>query len=191
MPSASEHDSYEGGADVTRVESVPALSWFGRIRTVRDPELRVQSPRGKVRGKRGYYRALRRDAAAFNVKLRGPFDYMHWHVDWLGLGNSRWRARREHLQALFTTFARLIEETAAWTGPYQVWLQIDTRDGSQDAVYLHTPNDHSAFPNPFDQVMWDAPIPERLREFVTDPAWQFGRYEELWTHFVIRIRSAT
>jgi hypothetical protein len=44
------------------------------------------------------------------------------------------------------------------------------------------------FPNPFAGVTWDAEIPERLRELVTDPSWQFGRTDDHWTHFIVRPR---
>jgi hypothetical protein len=72
-----------------------------------------------------------------------------------------------------------------------VWLLVDAADSSQDAVYLHTPNPNAAnFPNPFAGTAWDAEVPERLREFLTDPSWQFGRIEDRWTHFIVRPRPA-
>ena len=170
-----------------------APSWFGpiRVRVSEDPDFNQLRPQGKVRGRRRRYRALHRDAARFEISPEGWYDYMHWHVDWDGLGNVRWRERREHLAALFTMFRRLLAETAGWNTPHQVWLQIDAFDGSQDAVYLHTPNpNRDNFPNAFEGTTWDAEIPERLRPFVTDPAWQFGRVDDLWTHFVVRVRDA-
>jgi hypothetical protein len=171
--------------------SITVPTWFGPARIIPDPELGPLRPRRKVRGQRGYYRALARDAAAFQVPRTGWFDYMHWHADWEGLGNLTWRARRAHLAALFTMFRRLVAQTRAWPEPHQVWLQIDAIDGAQDAVYLHTPNPNAAnFPNDFAGTTWDAPVPERLQEFVTDPQWQFGRLEDRWTHFVVRPRAA-
>ena len=168
-------------------------SWFGpiRIRRSGDPDFDQLRPRGKVRGRRRRYRALHRDAARFAVQPMGWYDFMHWHVDWDGIGNLRWRERREHLRALFTMFGRLLVETAEWATPHQVWLQIDAYDGSQDAVYLHTPNPNADnFPHQFEGTEWDVPIPERLQEFITDPDWQFGRLDALWTHFVVRPRPA-
>ena len=107
----------------------------------------------------------------------------------MGCGNLGWRERREHLAALFMSFTRLLAETSDWSTPHQVWLVIDARDGASDAVYLHTPNPNADnFPNRFPGVEWDAPIPDRLREFMTDPSWQFGRIDNLWTHLVVRPR---
>lgn len=172
-------------------ESITIPSWFGPIRVIPDPELGQHRPHRKVRGRRRYYRTLRRDAARFDVRPDGWYDYMHWHADWSGLGNLRWRERREHLLALFTMFRRVMAATAAWPVPHQVWLQIDAFDSAGDAVYLHTPNPNEAnFPNEFPGVDWDAPIPDRLREFITDPGWQFGRREDRWTHFLVRLRLA-
>jgi hypothetical protein len=97
---------------------------------------------------------------------------MHWHADWAGMGNLSRRDR-----------------TAGWPRPHQCWLLIDARDSSQDAVFLHTPNPNADnFPCVFAGTAWDAPVPELLREFVADFAWQFGRAEERGTHFVVRLR---
>jgi hypothetical protein len=178
---------------MTRVlDGITVSSWFGRVRVIPDAELAQHRPRGKVRGRRGYYRALARDAEHFSIQPASPwYDYMHWHADWPGLGNLRWRERRAHLAALFAMFRRLLAQTAAWDRPHQAWLQVDAVDSSQDAVYLHTPNPNAAnFPNAFAGVVWDAEVPERLREFVTDPAWQFGRLDDRWTHFIVRVRPA-
>jgi hypothetical protein len=172
-------------------ETITIQSWFGRIKRPSGEALAQHRPHGKVRGSRGYYRSLRRQAENFRIDPRGWYDYMHWHADWPGMGNLAWRERREHLNALFTMFRRILAETASWTTPHQVWLHIDPTDSSQDAVYLHTANPNSEnFPNTFAGVSWDAEVPERLRVFLTDAAWQFGRGEDQWTHFVVRPRSA-
>jgi hypothetical protein len=172
-------------------ESITVASWFGPILIIPDPELGQYRPARKVRGRRRYYRTLRREAETFAVNPSGWYDYMHWHADWPGLGNIRWRERREHLTALFTMFHRLLGETKDWSTPHQVWLQVDAFDSSQDAVYLHTPNPNAEnFPNAFVGMIWEAPIPERLREFMTEPSWQFGRRDDRWTHFIVRPRPA-
>jgi hypothetical protein len=172
-------------------ESITVPSWFGPIRIIPDPELGQYRPSRKVRGRRRYYRALHRDAETFAVQASGWYDYMHWHAGWSGIGNLRWKERREHLAALFLMFRRLFDEVRDWSTPHQVWLQIDAYDSSQDAVYLHTPNPNAEnFPSDFGGTTWDAPIPQRLAEFVTEPAWQFGRQEDRWTHFIVRPRPA-
>jgi hypothetical protein len=176
---------------MTASESVTIQSWFGPIRIIPDPELAPYRPSRKVRGRRGYYRALRRETQHFSVHPAGWYDYMHWHVDWPGMGNLRWSERREHLSALFAMFRRLLAETEHWSTPHQVWLQIDPADSAQDAIYLHTANPNADnFPNRFEGVDWEAAVPVRLREFVSEPSWQFGRLESRWTHFIVRPRSA-
>jgi hypothetical protein len=89
-------------------------------------------------------------------------------------------------------FRRLLSETRDWPTPHQVWLLIDAYDGSADAVYLHTSNPNQQnFPNPFDDLDWTAPVPDRLREFLVDPDWEFGRIDTHWTHFFVRPRAVT
>lgn len=71
-------------------------------------------------------------------------------------------------------------------------LLIDPYDSSQDAVYLHTRNpNEDNFPYQFEGVTWGANVPERLRDFITDPSWEFGRGEDpsYTTYFVVRPRS--
>ena len=172
-------------------EGIAIASWFGPIRISRDPEFRQCRPTWKVRGRRRYYRTLRRNADTFAVRPTGWYDLMHWHTDLWGVGNLRWRARREHLAALFVMFRRLVAETESWVTPHQVWLTVDPHDSSQDAVYLHTPNPNEEnFPYQFNGVAWDEAIPERLREFVADPSWEFGRGEYRGgTYFVVRVRG--
>lgn len=174
----------------TPFRTYQADSWLGPVTLVRfaDPDFSVQRPKGRVRGQRRYYRVLQRDAARFAVpRLGNWYDYMHWHVDWRGLGNTSWLARRAHLDALFTTFRRVLAQTAEWSDPHQVWLQVDAMDSSQDAVYLHTPNPNKEnYPNAFDGVDWNAPVPERLQAFLVGTTWEFGRIDSLWTHFLVR-----
>jgi hypothetical protein len=166
-------------------------SWFGPIQIPDDPDWVQLRPVRKVRGQRRYYRSLDRKAARFHVELRGWYDLKHWHVDWGGLGNFSWRGRRAHLAALFTMYRRLLAQTRAWQEPHQCWLFIDAGDGSNDAVYLHTRNpNQDNFPLDFKWVVWEADVPARLREFMTDPAWQFGLSDGQGTGFYVRLRPA-
>ncbi|MBB4634618.1 hypothetical protein [Longimicrobium terrae] len=164
-------------------------SWFGPVCVLAGDDPVQHRPQRKMRGRRRYYRKIMREATRVAVSESDWYYRMHWHVDWPGLGNVSWRDRRSHLEALFVMFRDILGKTAGWTTPHECWLQIDALDSSQDAVYLHTPNPYrDDFPTDFDWVDWDVEIPERLREFITDPAWQFGRSQGTWTHFFVRLR---
>ena len=66
------------------------------------------------------------------------FDFWHTHVDWKGDGNQSVEARRLFLQALFRVFEKIELVVTDWKKPAQVWVIIEEKDSSQDAVYLHT-----------------------------------------------------
>jgi hypothetical protein len=174
---------------MTSPDAVVVQSWFGPARVLAGEDPVQHRPERKFRGRRRYYRKIMREAARSEVHESDWYDRMHWHVDWFGVGNLSWRDRRSHLAALFATFRDVLGKTAAWTAPHQCWLQINAVDSSADAVYLHTPNPNPhSFPIDFDWVDWDVEVPERLREFMTDPVWQFGRVDGTWTHFFVRVR---
>jgi hypothetical protein len=171
------------------VVTVP--SWFGPARMPAGEDPVQHRPHGKVRGRRRYYRGILREATRIELGENGWYDRMHWHVDRRGLGNSSWRERRSHLVALFAMYHDLLRKTSAWIAPHQCWLLINAVDSSQDAVYLHTPHpNNDDFPIGFEWVQWGADVPQRLREFVTEPSWQFGRTDLLLTQFYIRPQAA-
>lgn len=177
---------------MARRSTIEVATWFGSARIDPDPDLAPLRPNRKFRDARRYYRTLAREAAQFIVTLEPPwFDLWHTHPDWHGDGNRSWKHRRRHLEAGFTMFRRVVEQLRDWPVPHQVWLVIDAVDSAQDAVYVHTPNPNADnFPYPFDHVRWDAEVPERLKPFVTESEWQFGRSDDRWTHFWVRPRSA-
>jgi len=174
----------------TRALTFPSFFGSIQITLANDDEIQ-RRPRGKVRGRRRYYRNLSRESERPAVTCRGWYDFMHWHIDWSGLGNLSWRDRRSHLAVLFGSYHSLLTQTQDWNEPHQCWLHVDAVDSSADAVYLHTPNPNGTpFPYGFERVRWDVEIPARLREFVTRPTWQFGRSDDRRTHFYVRLRPS-
>jgi hypothetical protein len=173
--------------------SITRHTWLGPVQVVPDPEYAPRYPSRKTRGLRRYYRGIARKAAGYRIDTEDGswYDFWHVHVGRDGLGDHSWRARRQHLVALFDTFRSILLqiETEGWTTPHQVWVYIDPTDSAMDAVYVHTPNpNHDNFPHAFENVDWTAPVPERLRDLITDPAWQFGRSTGRWTAFFVRVR---
>jgi hypothetical protein len=160
------------------------VQWFGSV--CADPDsCKGDRPRKKPRGNRRYYRALEREALTFAPDVAGWFNLSHWHTDWRGRGNRSWRGRQAHLTALFTRFERLLQALSQRPEPAQCWLLIDANDSANDALYLHTPNPHSAYPVEVRDVDWDAPVPIRLQPFMRD-GWLFGRSDVGGTRFFIR-----
>ena len=136
-------------------------------------------PIGRVRGRRRYYRQLPSKAEKIIVHPGGRYHYAHWHVDIEGMGNLSWRERRAHLSVLFALYRNILAQTTGWQEPYQCWVQIDAADSSQDAVFFHTPNSYGSFPHTFGSAQSGVPVPDRLREFLTEPTWRFGRTDAI------------
>ena len=173
--------------------SITRHTWFGPVQVVPDPEYAPNLPWRKTRGLHRYYRTIRGTAAGYRIDTDDGswYDFWHTHVDWRGYGNRSWRERRQHLVALFDTFRSILRQidTEGWAMPHQVWVFIEPTDSSVDAVYVHTPNSNREnFPHPFSNVDWTAEVPERLRDLISDPAWQFGRSTGRWTSFFVRVR---
>ncbi len=164
-------------------------SWFGTVYVLLDPDYRPDRPRKKFRHAKRYYRELEQKVAEFEISEQW-YDFWHQHLDWAGDGNRSWADRERHLSAEFSLLRRLIEQTAAWQTPHQVWLQIYPIDSGEDALWVHTPNpQRNPFPFDFAGVEWDAPIPQRLQNFLADGALQFGRSDDARTIFWVRGRD--
>jgi len=147
-------------------------------------------PRKRFRHARRYYWRLEREAARFTVDMGTWFDLWHTHPDWRGDGNRGARHRRRHLAAGFTIFRRLLAQAREANGPVQVFMLIDALDSSQDAVYVHTPGPHGDnFPMRYENAAWDVRVPAILREFLTDPDWDLGRFQGWPAVYVVRSRS--
>jgi hypothetical protein len=71
----------------------------------------------------------------------------------------------------------------------QVFMILLPADSSADGVYVHTPNpNRENFPFLFPDTEWDVPAPPMLREFLTEPDWQLGRYDSRPVVYYVRPR---
>src|SRR4051812_6545269 len=107
-------------------KSPPA--WFGRVHVSVESAEDFKLPQPKLRGRRRYYRKLRREMERFDPVVNGWHDLDHWHVDWRGYGNESWRGRRAHLEVLFSMFRRLLERVADGPGQIQCWVLVNAVD---------------------------------------------------------------
>lgn len=152
---------------------------------------------GKLRGGKRYYARLRRRAASFSVDLAPPhwYDLWHTHFDWPGHSRGSGRARRAHLDALFTAFRRVLQQAAAGTAvpDVQVFVSIaPDAEAEQDALYVHTPNPNGTpFPYRFEGIQWGVVPPPILRPFVHNEPWEVGAAGgEQTGWWVVRPRNA-
>jgi hypothetical protein len=92
------------------------------------------------------------------------WNYHHEHLDWLGRGNIRWVYRCHTIRAHLLLMHRMVEQLTGFEGAFQTFLTVQVPDSANDAVYLHSPNPHSAFPIDFSGTHWDTgSAPESLR----------------------------
>ncbi|AHM59273.1 hypothetical protein D770_05030 [Flammeovirgaceae bacterium 311] len=101
----------------------------------------------RKRGLRRYYRNLNKTDALERIDFSGSpdswFDLYHLHIDNFGLGNKSWKARKQHLDALFRLADKIEEKLACYPKHFQYWIQIDEMDSSEDAIYVHSENPNS------------------------------------------------
>ena len=120
---------------------------------------RSQGPRGRLRGKKRYFRRIHHDAASFRLEngTGSWWDFWHYHADWPGWGNISWRYRLEHIRALAEVFRGIARDANQFRTPFQTWIYLSGRDAGEDATYVHTPNaNQTPFPmDPLDTVDWE------------------------------------
>lgn len=123
-----------------------------------------------------YWRGLWRKARGFAVDLadKGWCNYWHQHFDWYGRGKRSRFEHRKHIRPLMHTFARVQRELARQATPCQVFVRIYPSDPGSDAVYVHTPNPYSEFPDPFADCRFIDTVPPLLMGLVTLERYRIG-----------------
>jgi hypothetical protein len=139
----------------------------------------ARARRKKFRGKRRHFAGVRRKAEAFELDARREpwWNYWHYHADWLGRGNRRWKYRLEHLRALATVYGKIADARLETETPFQLWLLLDVDDAGQDATFLHSPNPYgTTFPFRPEGVVWtsDAPRLVALGQALAGRRLRFG-----------------
>ena len=116
------------------------------------------APRRKFRGKKRYFRGVQRAAEDFEFEPRSLswWDYWHYHADWPGWGNIRWRYRREHIRALCRVYLKIVAAKNESPGDFQCWLYFSCDDAGVDAVFVHSANENgSPFPFVPENTVWE------------------------------------
>jgi hypothetical protein len=122
-----------------------------------------KAPTKKFRGRKRYFKSVIQKATIYSPSL-GPddwYDMWHYHADWEGYGNSGWKYRAKHIEALSTVFRKLTAELDHLHKPHQLFICLNREDSGQDAVYFHTPNPNcDNFPCHFPDAHWGIPTME-------------------------------
>lgn len=140
---------------------------------------RAAAPTRKFRGKRRYFAGVDRQAQSFRLRIEPDawWDLWHYHADWPGWGNRRWKYRLRHLRALAVVFEKIAGQAPSLGRPFQLWISLDGADAGRDATFVHSPNPNgSAFPMRLREVTWssDGPRGAALQRLLPGYPLRFG-----------------
>lgn len=107
------------------------------------------------------------------------YDYAHWHLTIEGEIKTE-KERVESLHMLIRWYERILQRAERFPKPYQSWILIEDRleNCHYDAIYFHTQNPNSDnFPDRFEYVIWDIPVPDRWKNVFDLNLYRFGKVE--------------
>ncbi|MCB9678223.1 MAG: hypothetical protein H6737_24190 [Alphaproteobacteria bacterium] len=103
------------------------------------------------------------------------WDLWHYHADWPGWGNQKWRYRVEHIRALCVVYRSILDQSEDFKTPFQTWISLDEEDAGQDATFLHTPNRNGTpFPVALDIAWGPSPLEPLFAHLLPDVHLAFG-----------------
>lgn len=146
----------------------------------------AMAPGRRFRGKRRYFRNIERNSRLEHILpgTDGFWANWHWHADWRGWGNDKWRYRREGIRALCTVYESILQRADGFDTPFQAWIALDGEDAGSDAVFLYTPNPHHPFPYTR-QIEWGpSPLEPLFSQLLPTRKLRFGTQGDRPHHIV-------
>ncbi|MDX8363355.1 hypothetical protein [Cytobacillus sp. IB215316] len=134
----------------------------------------------KFRGKKRYFRNLKRKVMNFEINCGNDswFDFWHIHLDFYGRGNRNLKVRREHIKAHISLYNNLLKKLEQYDKEYQSWVYICEDDTGSDAVYIHTPNpNYDYFPHQIRDLQWKCEIPKSFKDLIDLNKYNIGYYK--------------
>lgn len=152
------------------------------------PPNRKEALRKKLRGLKQYFRQVfsQADSCRLDVSDSDWYDFWHYHPDRYGYGNLNWPMRARHSEALAKVFDRYAQQLHEFKKPYQLWIWLDIRNASQDAVFVHSPNpNHDDFPLVVDGAEWGiSEVSQHFEGLLPGYRLRAGRFGESDSYFV-------
>ncbi|MFF2155157.1 hypothetical protein ACFVVQ_07570 [Paenibacillus chitinolyticus] len=134
----------------------------------------------KFRGKKRYFRHLRKKINDFYLQPDNEswFDFWHVHLDFCGIGEHSLKLRREHIKAHLVLYNILLKRLERIEKPSQSWICIHEQDAGLDAVYIHTPNPNGDnFPYKHVSIDWHYKLPNRFKDLIDLEQFDVGYYK--------------
>ncbi|WP_028776712.1 hypothetical protein [Shimazuella kribbensis] len=137
----------------------------------------------KFRGKKRYFRNIRRYVSDFKLKIDEDswFDFWHIHLDFQGRGNHRLHIHKEYIKAHIALYDDLVYRLEKLKKPYQSWICIHLEDAGADAVYIHTPNpNNNYFPHCVNNINWNCKIPHSFKGLIDEDKFHVGYFKSVY-----------
>lgn len=80
----------------------------------------------------------------------GYFSYDKIWVDYSGFKGVN--KRKPHIECLIRNFDTIADQVARLNLPFQVWIWIHEKSGSEDCIILHSPNPFTSFPHKYENL---------------------------------------
>ena len=145
----------------------------------------------KFRGKKRYFRNLRREVHNVNFKLDHEywFDFWHTHLDFLCRGELSSKIRREHIIAHLALYDNVLNQLKQFKQPYQTWVCISENDPCLDAVFIHSlnPNEDN-FPLKIYNLKRNCQLPDSFKDLIAVDKFDVA-YDENDNIYVIQSKN--
>ncbi|MCY9698217.1 hypothetical protein [Paenibacillus alginolyticus] len=136
----------------------------------------------KIRGKRRYYRSLKKMIQNFSHHLSEEttwYNMWHMHFDEKGITENV-KDRRSHIKHYIELLRKIKISDLSNAKPFQTWIFLDSVDPTCDALYLHTSNPYRHYPFINQTIFWlneEKVIPELLKSIVKLDNFEVGEYK--------------
>lgn len=136
----------------------------------------------KIRGRRRYYRSLKKMTQDFSHHLSEETTwYNMWHMQFDGKGIcENVKDRRSHIKHYIELLRKIHSSDLSNTKPFQAWIFLDSKDPTCDAFYLHTSNPYRPYPFINKTIFWlneEKVIPELLKNIIKLENFEVGEYK--------------
>lgn len=131
----------------------------------------------KFRGRNRYYKTMEKRINVFvpHHEADSWYNLWHWHLDNRGRSAISVKERRNHLRYYIQILEIISNSRMSKTKEFQSWIFIDQECPSCDALFIHTDNPHSEFPQKFLDINWQVTLPDWMNGLINTLEFTIGK----------------